>query len=583
MKMSYEYLNVDVLVVGSGAAGLRAGISAAESDGRSKVLIVGGGKIGKCGVSALAYSDRMAFHVTLPYTKPGGKDNWRYHAEDIFKIGRYVSSPKLGRILAENSAEAIEFLDRIGVPFIKDDKGRFVQFLTDGSVYPRACFTGPDTSVQITKALLKCAKSIPNISFIENCKILDVMVDDNRVYGAIGIDRFGKIYFFSVRAVILATGGAGGIYRYNCYPDPLIGSGYGIAIRAGAELVNMEFIQFGICSTKTKLACSGSIPRAIPCIIDKRGNEVLRLEGFSIEDIIRVTFRKGASWPVSFEEESRIIDILAYRYDRLYLDFTHNPSGWSSRVIPESIAKWYKQRKVGLIRTRPIDRLIAINPQIYDWLRSRGIDVRKVPIEVFEAAQHFQGGIKIDENARTRVRGLYACGECAGYQHGANRPGGNALLDTQVFGKIAGENAVKEKSTSKKLSKGIAKRYKDKVSRHTLIGLLNKVKNIMQKNVSIVRTEEGLGGAIGNLLDIRSGLEKSNNLCRYVRIDDALVSAVAVTLSALNRKESRGPHLYWRDGKIVEQESAYDRVCFVVDVKNGEFRLRKLKIKENGL
>ena len=150
-----EHIQCDVLVVGSGGAGLRAAIEAKETLKRGKVVLVVKGALGKCGVTAIACSDRMAFHATLPYTEPAGPGNWKYHAEDIYRIGGYVSDGNLAALLARGSREAFEYLDHLGVPFAKLKDGCADQFVTDGSEYARACYTGPRTANHIEEALLR--------------------------------------------------------------------------------------------------------------------------------------------------------------------------------------------------------------------------------------------------------------------------------------------------------------------------------------------------------------------------------------------------------------------------------------------
>ena len=138
----------DVLVVGGGGAALRAAIEAYENLRDHDVILVTKGELGKSGCTALSCSDRMAFHATLPYTEPEGPDNWRYHADDIYRIGGYVSDGNLAEILAKNAGEAFQYLDSLGVPWAKKG-GRADQFVTDGSKYARACYKGPFTANHI--------------------------------------------------------------------------------------------------------------------------------------------------------------------------------------------------------------------------------------------------------------------------------------------------------------------------------------------------------------------------------------------------------------------------------------------------
>ncbi len=146
-----ELIHCDVLIIGAGGAGLRAAIEAKETFKKGRVFLVTKGSFGKSGVTATACSDRMAFHATLPYTEPGGPDNWRYHAEDIYRIGGYVSDGDLAIISAKESQAAFEYLDRLGVPFVKRKNGLTDQFVTDGSEYARACYTGPKTANDIRR------------------------------------------------------------------------------------------------------------------------------------------------------------------------------------------------------------------------------------------------------------------------------------------------------------------------------------------------------------------------------------------------------------------------------------------------
>ena len=175
----------DVLIIGGGGAALRAAIAAREiCDGR--IVLVTKGALGRSGCTALACSDRMAFHATLPYTEPGGPDNWTYHADDIYRLGGRVSDYDLAEILAEGSGEAFEYLDKLGVPFAKRPDGKADQFVTDGSIYARACYTGPYTANHIEGVLVKKVKTL-DITIIEHHTIADLILDGKRVVGAVGV------------------------------------------------------------------------------------------------------------------------------------------------------------------------------------------------------------------------------------------------------------------------------------------------------------------------------------------------------------------------------------------------------------
>jgi len=269
-----EY-SCDVLIIGGGGAALRAALEIVEKEPSARVILVTKGKLGKSGVTATACSDRMAFHATLPFTEPQGEDNWRYHADDIYRIGGYVSDEDLAQILAKNSKEAFEYLDSLGVPWVKKE-GRPEQFVTDGSKYARACYTGPYTANHIEEALIERIKTT-SIKVLEDIMLVDLILSSSmdRVVGAFGLDIKDNLVLFKAKTTILATGGAGEVFEINVYPDGMTGDGYAMAYRAGAELVNMEFIQIGLSSVKTKLACSGSMMRALPRLINDEGKEFL--------------------------------------------------------------------------------------------------------------------------------------------------------------------------------------------------------------------------------------------------------------------------------------------------------------------
>ncbi len=566
-----EFVECDVLIVGSGGAGLRAAIEAKETFREGKVVLVAKGVVGKSGVTALACSDRMAFHATLSYTEPGGEGNWKHHAEDIYKIGGYVSDGDLAAILAKGSREAFEYLDRLGVPFAKRGDGRADQFITDGSEYARACYTGPRTANHIEEALMRKISSM-DIPIFDHCMVTDLIKSRGRVIGAFGVDEKEegiekRLKVFSCHSLVLATGGAGEAFQVNVFPPGMTGDGYAMAYRQGAELVNMEFIQIGLSSVKTKLACSGSMMRAVPRFLNDQGKEFLQdyfPEGTLPDEILNFVFEKGASWPVSIEKKTVLIDVAVSkemaRGHRIFLDYRINPRGFRFENLQLKWRERYEKeikRKIGgeQRRASPLNRLREINPESIDWLEERGIDLEAGErIEIAPAIQHFQGGIKIRERGDTSVKSLYAAGECAGGQHGANRPGGNALLDGQVFGRISGhEAALEAKFVGKRTEVGSGQigKYLMKLS-HMDKGkkaeeVRREVQQITSQYASVVRTEEGLKRG----LKLLSGLRKEgvsmdgNGLLFALETENLLDVAEMVLKASLSRKESRGPHLFF--------------------------------------
>ena len=293
----------DVLVIGGGGAALRSALAALEEEPSARVILATKGALGKSGVTATACSDRMAFHATLETTEPGGPEAWLRHADDIYRIGGYVSDENLARILARNSGEAFSYLAQRGVPWARRENVPD-QFVTDGSAFARACYTGPYTANRIEEALVRAVRET-DVTVLENTTVLELLTgkDGRGICGAAGISGTGTEVLLRTNAVVMATGGAGGIFKINVFPPGMTGDGYAMAYRAGAELVNMEFIQIGLSSVATKLACSGSMMRALPRVVNENDEEILPRyvpADMNAARIHTVLFQKGASWPVSY-------------------------------------------------------------------------------------------------------------------------------------------------------------------------------------------------------------------------------------------------------------------------------------------
>lgn len=600
-----KIINCDVLVIGAGGAGLRAAIEAKETSKRGKIFLVTKGSFGKSGVTATACSDRMAFHATLPYTEPGGSDNWKYHAEDIYRIGGYVSDGDLAVILAKESQAAFEYLDRLGVPFAKRKNGLTDQFITDGSEYARACYTGPRTANHIEEALLKKISSM-DIGIIEHCMIADLIQYRGRVIGAFGIDEReeleieDRLKIFSNKTTVLAAGGAGEAFQIHVFPEGMTGDGYALAYRAGAELVNMEFIQIGPASIKTRLNCSGSLMRAVPRLVNERDEEFLKNhlpEKMSPAEIGNLIFEKGSSWPVSIEKKTHLIDVAMFkemsRGHRIFLDYRTNPEGFRFRDLDQKWQERYEREIKGPVSDQrrersPLDRLLEINQESIDWLKNHGIDLTAGDrIEIAPCIQHFQGGVKIRERGNASLRGLFAAGECAGGQHGANRPGGNALLDGQVFGKISGhEAALESKSFDHKLevSSGRIKKYL-----HKLKGMKKgkraqevrgEIQSLTSTNASVVRTEEGLKRGLKHLEILRREevAIDEKGLVFALETKNLLDVAEMILRSCLARKESRGTHLFFnrlKDPHPLPSRDPEWRKYILIQNQSGKMSLRK--------
>jgi succinate dehydrogenase / fumarate reductase flavoprotein subunit len=553
-----EATGADVVIIGSGGAALRATLAA--KDRRASVLVLEKGRLGEAGVTALSCSDRMAFHATLEHTEPGGPDAWRYHAEDIYRIGGRVSDAGLAKALAKGAAEAFHYLDKLGVPFAKRPDGLADQFITDGSKYARACYTGPHTANDIHAALRQEFRR-RELPILENAMAADLALGaDGAVVGVHLVD--GR--FIPALAVILATGGAGRAYEVNVFPEGMTGDGYAMACRAGAELVNLEFIQIGLSSVKTRLACSGSMMRCWPRLVTDEDREFLFdyfPPGTPPEQMYAVLFRKGASWPVSREEPSHIIDIAVFsemqKSRTVWMDFSRNPRGLDlSKMDPALWARFEGMKALALAQPplcdRPLARLAAINAPSVAWLKERGIDLAAGDrIELAPACQHFQGGVKINEQAATTVPGLFACGEVAGGQHGANRPGGNALMDSQVMGRKAGLSAADYANFTRTFPRGQAGPRPEAATAGgeaiDVREVRRAIQHLMSMRASIKRTADGVRDGRAELAAlIRRKWDACGASDEFVAETRNIALVAEMVLAACGaRTESRGPHLYF--------------------------------------
>jgi succinate dehydrogenase / fumarate reductase flavoprotein subunit len=605
-----ERIQCDVLIIGAGGAGLRAATEACETLKRGKVLLVTKGIFGRSGVTATACSDRMAFHATLPETEPGGPDPWKYHAEDIYRIGGYVSDGDLASILAKEAQKAFEYLDFLGVPFARRENGRVDQFITDGSEYARACYTGPRTAIHIEEALLKKVSSI-NMRMIDHCMIADLIKYRGRIVGAIGIDeREGlkvedRLKVFSSKAILLATGGAGEVFEVHVFPKGMTGDGYALAYRAGAELVSMEFIQIGPASINTRLNCSGSLMRAIPRFINEAGEEFLKNyfpKKTPRSEISDLVFEKGSSWPVSLEKKTHLIDVAMFKEiaqgHRVFLDYSINPEGFRFQDLDVKWQRRYEKEVKSRIdpgqrAASPFLRLSEINPDVIDWLKVHGIDLgRGDPMEIAPCIQHFQGGVKIRGRGQSSLKGLYAAGECAGGQHGANRPGGNALLDGQVFGRISGRAAAEAAMNLQQEREVVLRRAKKFLLRlnHMDKGkeaswVRKELQSITSRFASVVRTEEGLREGLKGLVALKKeGVAiDERGLAFALETENLLDVAEMILKTCLLRKESRGPHLFFRrfeDLHPLPSQNPRGRRYIVIQNRSGKMALeRRVPVK----
>jgi len=523
----------DVLIIGGGGAGSRAAIEA-ESLGVD-VTIVCKGKYGSSGCTPNSASEWMAYGVALGLADP--RDSCEAHFQDIVSVGGYVCDHNLAKIIAYESPERFKELVEWDVNFLKESDGRYRQVMSDGATYPRACGTGADTGKQIMDALKRQVEE-RDITVIENMMAVDLIKENDAVIGAVCIDAESlELTAFLAGSTIIATGGHGGMYKYNVFPDGMTGDGYAMAFRAGAKLVNMEFMQIGPCViTPFKFDVGGVLWRLGPKLLNEQGEEYLKNylpKGLTIEEIYKL---KAVTFPFTMRNASGYIDIANYteivegrssKNGGVYFDLSHVPD-------------------VQLEEKASIP---------FRYFLKHGVDIRKQPLEIAPSIQHMNGGILINEKAETSIPGLYAAGEAAGGQHGADRPGGNSLADCQVFGAKAGKYAA-ERAVKRTIQPSLkhVRKGEDEISKLMKLrgqmdvgNVVRSIQDIVWRNVSVVREGESLCKTYNSLLRYREKVSADlfideEHLIEALELRNMIDIGLIIALAALTRKETRGSH-----------------------------------------
>jgi len=448
-----EIFSTEVLIVGSGCAGLNAADTLFDL-GKTDILLVTEGM--NMGTSRNTGSDKQTYYkLSLASGEP---DSVSELAKTFFSGGGVNGDTAL--VDAACSVRAFMKLVNLGVPFPTNRYGEFVGYQTDHDTKKRATSAGPLTSGYMTEALEKSVKR-KNIPIKDETVIFKILTQNGAVIGALGYDKKEqKIVLFRCPNIILATGGHAMIYENSVYPESQTGM-TGMALEAGAEGANLSEWQYGIASVDFRWNLSGTYQQVMPRYIsvDEKGKEYEFLSDYfeKPEDAVNFVFMKGYQWPFDSEKVngSSVIDLIVYHETvhkgrTVYMDFTKEPSALEHGFDPLSEEAYtYLKSSDALLKT-PIARLEKMNPKAIELYQSHGIDLKKDLLKISVCAQHTNGGLAVDENYETTVSGLYAAGEVAG-TFGVYRPGGAALNATQTGSLRAAEHiafSVSKKTVS---------------------------------------------------------------------------------------------------------------------------------------
>jgi len=502
--VNYEFLKTDFLVIGSGVAGLRAAIALAEVGDvvvlAKSALSEGSTEYAQGGV-AVALSD---------------DDEIVFHEQDTLRAGDKLCDREAVRILVTEGPERIEELILWGASF--DTENGKLWFSLEGAHSRRRVIHshGDSTGAEIERVLLARAKPHENITFLDHAFTIDLLVHEGLCCGAfvlVGRRPF-RLLCIEAKATVLATGGAGQVYSVTTNPEVATGDGPAIAFRAGAELVDMEFVQFH------------------PTALYKRGvptfllSEAMRGEGGVLRNAKGERFMLKAHpqaelAPRDIVSRAIITEIHRSGSDEIYLDLRHF--------------------KPGFVQER--------FPRIYETCLKFGLRADEDLLPVRPAAHYMMGGVRSDNNGSSSLPGLFACGEvaCTGV-HGANRLASNSLLEGIVFGKRAGDSAKGLLGHSVTVPKSLIRALVHRLTMHSDISLgeiaraKRQMQEMMWENVGIIRDLAGLEHARAVLSELAYLAEMTLPDPAALEARNIFYTAAAIRFAAAERTESRGAH-----------------------------------------
>ncbi len=433
------------LIIGTGCAGYNAADKLYDLGMRDIAILTEGRFMG---TSRNTGSDKQTYYKLSLCGADG--DSVREMADTLYSGGGVMGEHALCE--AAYSTRCFMRLVELGVPFPTNEYGEYAGYKTDHDPRTRATSCGPLTSKYMTEALERSVMG-KGIEILDFTRVIKILTEDGAVSGVATVNTVtGDFSVIGCKNVILCTGGPAGIYKNTVYPESQHGA-TGLAIEAGATLSNMEEWQYGIASTKFRWNLSGTYQQVLPryVSVDLDGNEREFLYEALGADSLGLVFLKGYQWPFDTRKVngSSKVDLLVAdeikRGNRVYLDFMQNPKGLENgfSALPEE-AYTYLEKSDALFGT-PIERLSKMNAGAIELYADHGIDLYREYLEIAVCAQHCNGGVAVDANWQSDVKGLYVAGEAAG-TFGVYRPGGSALNSTQVGSLRAAEHIAKKKS-----------------------------------------------------------------------------------------------------------------------------------------
>src|SRR5213596_2265010 len=552
----YQTTEHDVLVIGAGGAGLRAAIEASATG--ASVGLVCKSLLGK------AHTVMAEGGIAAALANVDERDNWKVHFADTMRGGQYVNNWRMAELHAKEAPDRVRELEAWGAVFDRTKDGKILQRNFGGHRYPRLAHVGDRTGLELIRTLQDHGIH-QGIDVHMECTVIRLLKDGGRVVGAFAYERErGRFKVFRAKAIVLATGGIGRAYKITSNSWEYTGDGHALAYDAGAELVDMEFVQFHP---------TGMIwPPSVMGILVTEG---VRGEGGILTNKEGKRFMFEAI-PENYRAQTADNEEEGWRYCQGHKDARRPPELLTrdhvSRCIVREIKEgrgsphggvyldisWIKQKMPNA--AEHIKRKL---PSMYNQFKQLGdIDITDEPMEVGPTTHYIMGGVRVDPDTQmTRLPGLFAAGECAAGINGANRLGGNSLSDLLVFGKRAGEFAAKfaKENSLGKIDAPQAEQI-ESVAREALAPfersssespyqVQKDLQDTMQDLVGIVRNESEMREALGKIDGFKKRAEnaavsgnREYNPGWHTALDlkNLLTVSEAIARAALERKESRG-------------------------------------------
>jgi len=554
--MTFEKHEYDVLVVGAGGAGLRAAIEASAAG--VKVGLICKSLLGK------AHTVMAEGGVAAALANVDDRDSWKVHFADTMRGGQYVNNWRMAELHAKESPDRVRELEAWGAVFDRTADGRILQRNFGGHRYPRLAHVGDRTGLELIRTLQDHGVH-RGIDVHMEFTVVGLLKTDGRASGVVGYERDrGRFKVFAARAVVLATGGAGRAYKITSNSWEGTGDGHALAYHAGAELMDMEFIQFHPTGMIWPPSVQGIL---VTEGVRGEGGVLLNSEGrrFMFDSI-----------PENYRHQTADNEDEGWRYTQGDKNARRPPELLTRDHVARCIMREVREGRgsprggvfldISWIKKRLPDAEAHIRrklPSMYHQFRELAdIDITKEPMEIGPTTHYIMGGVRVDSDSQmSTVPGLFAAGECAAGINGANRLGGNSLSDLLVFGKRAGEYAAQfakqngptpiDPTDVRRAVDNAVSPFERQSAAENPYAVQTALQDMMQNLVGIVRTQSEMEQALAELGTLKSRAERASvtghreyNPGWHTAIDlqNLLTVSEAITRSAIERKESRGGH-----------------------------------------